>query len=121
MEISEREYKELVKIAKDNPEEKFSFVKLIKGKLNNKFLAFCITSGIIIWIIQEEHIIELDNVSRYIVFGVWGIAVMIYMLNGAIDTMVSKGELKMQANLGLQKNITETLTNFLGGKKDGNN
>jgi len=103
MEISEKEYEELVKVIQDKSNQKWSTVKLIKGKLNNKFIAFSVTT-LLVWRVLRSSLLTTlqSSVFEIGLMAVWGIAVIVYMLSGAIDTAVSNMQLKAQVKFGTQ-------------------
>jgi len=106
MEISEREYHELVAIAENNPREKFCIVKFIKGWINKKFLAAIVTTVLVQPIIHGAVTVGPEVQLATVI--VWGVVLTVFILGGAIDSAVSNAKLsaEFKAGANFTKNIT---------------
>ena len=118
-------HEELVQKVEEPQEEKWSWVKFFKGKLNNKFIAFNVTSAIIIWVLASGMLMKLSVAFEIGIIVVWGVAVLIYMLAGAIDNAVYNAQIKAQMNtnfgatVGKQKTTTTDTAEVIRAVKGG--
>jgi len=109
---------------KEDKEEKWSWVKFIKGWINHKFLAFVVTTVIITVMIFKKEL-NLASNERIVVFIIWGVVTVVFILGKAIDNAVYnaqiKAELKAEAQLNVNTDtakVIEAVKNISGGKNE---
>jgi len=106
MEISEREYDHLVKVAEENPREKFCIVKFITGFLNHKFLAMLIASfGV--GAILVLGLVEAESTLNILII-VWGVTLFAFILGKSLDYLIQHNT---KVNVELKAGATVTASN----------
>jgi len=97
----------------DNAPKKWCWTKFVTGFLKHKLIAFIVTTAMVIWIISWLMVLHGSGkpisqslmIFFYIVGGVWGISIIVFMLSGAIDNAVYNAQLKMEIKAGAQVNF----------------
>jgi len=105
MEMNKEEITEIVKdVIAEKGDEKWNWVKFIKGWINHKFLAFVITTLIIYKIIFGVTLNLTPN-ERIAVIIVWGAVTLFFILGKSIDNAIYNAKITAEFKAGAQANI----------------
>ena len=85
-------------------DEKWNWVKFIKGWINHKFLAFVTFTAIAAFIIFEPEL-KLSSNERIVIFIIWGVVTVVFILGKAIDNAVYNAHIAAEFKAGIQANI----------------
>jgi len=108
----------------ETKQEKWCWVKFIKGWINHKFLAFVITTVIVTIMIFKKELALASN-ERIVIFIIWGVVTVVFILGRAIDNAIYNAHIAAEFKAGAQLNVNtdtakviEAVKNINGGKSE---
>jgi hypothetical protein len=105
MDLSKDEIIQITKETVSNLEdEKWNWVKFLKGWINHKFIAFIITTLMINKIIFGKGLSLAAN-ETIVVIIVWGVVTVFFILGKAIDNAIYNAKITAEFKAGAQANI----------------
>jgi hypothetical protein len=100
----EKVIEEKINEAKTPGRERWDWVKFIKGWINQKFLAFILTT-LMVYKLLFEDILSLDTRERLAVIIVWGVVTVFFILGRSIDNAFYNAKISGEFKAGVQANI----------------
>jgi len=111
----DKEELEEIKYVHNGTKERWCWVKFLKGKLSNKFIAFLASTSMIFITMFSNGVLK-DAISQRTLIIIWGVVTVIYMLHDALESLISRGNLNV--NVGVKKNINADVAQVVSAAKN---